>query len=567
MRAPISVALAAAALAALALANPEIPAPARSEFDKAEIAREEGRLEEAAGFYRKAIELHPRYFDAHAGYLAALRGLGDLSPAHTLYEKLVTDLPDSAELKAFQAAALDPPDSVTTLQQLASANADNKRVQLELGRALLYSGKPRDAERALKATLKLDADLPVARVLLGDVYFQQKKMARARKEYGTALEIDNACVAGHLRLALAWHRSKKTPEALKILGTLVSEDNLPRLVAGHWLLAFIRTDLEKYDDAVKSMDRVLEIDKDDFQALIAKGQILLLQKKPMAAAAVFAKAAEQRADSSLALFCLGWAYEAAADAPEIQDAQMKERLAKAAEAYDKCASVDPTVRPRDSLGFVYLLSQRHGEAVTQFKRAKDIDPKFAPAMNNLALASDIADNRAEAKRRYEHVLTKIDKKNVRARVMLALDYWLDGSATKAVKELEKALKIRPDDDLAWTFLGDIHYENRKVDRAIRAYKKAVAAKEQNFYAWYHMGIAYDDDKRRYEEAERCYEKAHEARVDPPPDLFLRLGEINDVEVLDRPEKALQYYQAYVDAGGDVEWVPARIEELKEALSK
>ena len=567
MRAPFSVALATAVLAGIALANPDIPAPARSEFDKAEIAREEGRLEEAVGNYLKAVELHPRYFEAHAGYLAALRGLGDLSPAHVLYGKLVKKIPDSPELKAFQAAALDPSESVVALERLASANAGSMRVQLELGRALLLAGRPRDAEKPLKATLKLNSDLPVARVLLGDVYFQQEKMTRARKEYETALEIDGACVPAHLRLALAWHRSNKSTEALKVLGSLVSEDNLPRLVAGHWLLAYIRTDLEKYDDALKSMDRILEIDKDDFQAMINKGQILLLQKKPMAAAAVFAKAAELRADSSQALFCLGWAYEAGADVPEIQDAQMKERLTKAAEAYEKCAEVDPTVRPRDSLGFVYLLSQRHAEAVTQFKRAKDIDPKFAPAMNNLALASDIADNRAEAKRRYEQVLSKIDKKNVRARVMLALDLWLDGSATKAIKELEKALKVAPEDDLAWTFLGDIHYDNRKVDRAIKAYKKAVAARDQNFYAWYHMGIAYDEDKRRYEEAEHCYEKAHQAKVDPPPDLFLRLGEINDVEVLDRPEKALQYYQAYIDAGGDVEWVPARIEELKEMLTK
>jgi superkiller protein 3 len=554
-------------LVTVAVANPEIPAPARSEFDKGEIAREEGRLEEATAFYRKAIELHPRYYAAHAVYLAALRGLGDLSQAHAFYEALVQKLPDCYELKAYQAAALDPPECVNALQRLASENPANLHVQLELGRAQLAAGNPREAEKALRATLKLNADLPVARVLLGDVYFQQDKMVRARKEYETAIDVDSAYVPAHLRLALAWHRSKKSEEALKILGTLVSEDNLPRLVAGHWMLAFVRTDLEKYDDAVKSMDRVLEIDKDDFQALIAKGQILLLQKKPMAAAAIFAKAAEQRADSSLALFCLGWAYEAAADAPEIEDAQMKERLAKAAEAYEKCANVDPGVRPRDSLGFVYLLSQKHAEAVTQFKRAKDIDPKFAPAMNNLGLASDIADNRAEAKRRYEHVLKKIDKKNVRARVMLALDLWLDGSASKAVKELEKALKIEPEDDLAWTFLGDIHYDNRKVDRAIRAYKEAVAARDDNFYAWYHMGIAYDDDKRKYEEAERCYEKAHQAKVDPPPDLFLRLAEINDVEVLDRPEKALQYYQAYVDAGGDKEWVPARIEELKELLSK
>jgi superkiller protein 3 len=567
VRALFSVALATALLVAPAVANPDVPAPARSEFDKAEIAREEGRLEEATAFYRKAIELHPRYDAAHAGYLAALRGLGDLTQAGALYDKLVVELPNSCELKAFQAAALDSKESVAALQSLASDNAGNVRVQLELGRALLHADKARDAEKALKATLKLNTDLPVARVLLGDVYFRQGKLTRARKEYQTALDIDNAYVPAHLRLALACHRSKKPDKALQVLGSLVSEDNLPRLVAGHWLLGLIRTDLEKYDDAVKSMDRILEIDKDDFSALIAKGQILLMQVKPMAAAAVFTKAAEQRADSSLAQFCLGWAYEVAADAPEIEDAQMKERLAKAAEAYEKCANVDPTVRPRDSLGFVYLLSQKHAEAVTQFKRAKDIDPKFAPAMNNLGLASDIADNRAEAKRRYEHVLAKIDKKNVRAHVMLALDLWLDGSASKAVKELDKALKIAPDDDLAWTFLGDIHYDNKKVDRAIKAYKKAVAAREQNFYAWYHMGIAYDDDKRRYEEAERCYEKAHQARVDPPADLFLRLGEINDVEVLNRPEKALQYYQAYMDAGGDKEWVPARIEELKEMLSK
>ena len=567
MRAPFHAALATALLTTLAVANPDIPAPARSEYDKAEIAREEGRLEEASGGYRKAIELHPRYYAAHAGYLASLRGLGDLSQAHALYGKLVSQLPNSFEIKAFQAAALDPPEAVAALQRLASANAGNARVQLELGRALLHVGNPRDAEKSLKATLKLNADLPVARVLLGDVYFQKNQMVRARKEYETALDIDSAYIPAHLRLALAWHGSKKPEAALKILGTLVSEDNLPRLVAGHWLLAGIRIDLEKYDDAIKSMDRILDIDKDDFQALIAKGQILLVQRKPMAAAAIFAKAAEQRADSSLALFCLGWAYEMGADAPEVEDAQMKERLAKAAEAYEKCANVDPTVRPRDSLGFVYLLSQKHGEAVTQFKRAKDIDPKFAAAMNNLGLASDIADNRAEAKRRYEHVLSRIDKKNVRARVMLALDLWLDGSASKAVKELDKALKIAPEDDLAWTFLGDIHYDNKKVDRAIKAYKKAVAAREQNFYAWYHMGIAYDDDKRKYEEAERCYEKAHQARVDPPADLFLRLGEINDVEVLDRPEKALQYYQAYIDAGGDKEWVPARIEELKELLAK
>jgi tetratricopeptide (TPR) repeat protein len=81
-----------------------------------------------------------------------------------------------------------------------------------------------------------------------------------------------------------------------------------------------------------------------------------------------------------------------------------------------------------------------------------------------------------------------------------------------------------------------------------------------------MGIALDEDKRKYEEAEKCYEKAHQATVSPPLDLLLRLGGINDLDLLDRPEKALQYYQAYKDAGGSEEWVSERIEDLKELLA-
>jgi tetratricopeptide (TPR) repeat protein len=227
--------------------------------------------------------------------------------------------------------------------------------------------------------------------------------------------------------------------------------------------------------------------------------------------------------------------------------------------------MDPGVRPRDSLGFVYLLGEEHQEAVIQFKRATGIDPKFAPALNNLGLAADIADNRNDAKKKYQQVLSKIDKLNVRAHVMLALDLWLDGSHSKAIKELDKALKINDQDDLAWTFLGDVYYDMRKHERAIKAFKEAVAIDEKNFIAWYHMGIAYED-KRRYEDADASYRKALEARLDPPAELYLRLAILNDEQGLDRLEDALKFFTQYVEAGGTEEWVPERIEELKEILS-
>jgi tetratricopeptide (TPR) repeat protein len=552
-------------VAAPVAADTPIPPEARSRFDKAEIAREEGRMEDAAALYLKAIEAHPLYLKAHSGYLASLRGVGDLSPARSLYEKLTGEHAESVDLKICAAAALEPAEAIEALEEITSANPANVRGHLELARAFLSGGDARKAETAVKKALKLDADLPLGRVLLGDCYLMRKSLAKARKAYLAAVESDPAYVPGQLRLAICLHRMKKSNEALELLGKLVSEENLPNVVAGHWILAVIRVDLERYADALKAMDKVLAIDKDDYDALLAKGQILLQSDKPVEAVAVFKKAAELYPRRGEALFCLGWAHEKSADAPEIQDAQRKDRLVAASEAYFKCAEMDPGVRPRDSLGFVYLLGEEHQEAVIQFKRATGIDPKFAPAMNNLGLAADIADNRSDAKKKYQHVLGKIDKVNVRAHVMLALDLWLDGSHSKAIKELDKALKINDQDDLAWTFLGDVHYDMRKHDRAIRAFKEAVAINEKNFTAWYHMGIAYED-KRRYEDADASYRKALESRLDPPAELYLRLGILNDEQGLDRLEDALKFFTQYVEAGGTEDWIPERIEELKEILS-
>ena len=233
--------------------------------------------------------------------------------------------------------------------------------------------------------------------------------------------------------------------------------------------------------------------------------------------------------------------------------------------------LDPGVRPRDSLGFVYLLKNEHAEAITQFRRAADIDGKFAPPVNNLGLSSDMADNRAAAKKKYEEVLRKIDKKNVRAMVMLALDHWLDGASSKAIKGLEKALKLDPKDDLAWTFLGDIHTDRGKWDRAIKAYKRATDINEGNFIAWYHMGQVLQDAKKKWEDADRCFRKALEARAAPPTELLLRLAEVNEEEGLDNPEDALKFYKQYKEAGGTTDppwdWIDERVEEIEKEIAK
>ena len=495
--------------------------------------------------------------------------------ARALYAKLVGKHADSTDLKVFQGASEKQEERVAALNEIAADYPDSFRAQLEVGRAYLARGLAvgdkrslKKAEKALKDAIKLKDKLLPARVLLGDVYMGLEKSTTARKEYQEALDEDSDYYPARLRMGLCWHYMGKGAEkGLPELRRLVAEESFPRLVAGWWLIAHISADLGEYDDAVQAIDKVLSIDKDDLAALIAKGQILLASEEHSEAVKVFLKATKvaPKSKSFEAWFCLGWAHEKSSDAPQIQDAKKKERLAAAADAYERCTELAPGERARDSLGFVLLLGERHGDAMKQFEMASDLNPKFAPARNNLGLGNDIADNRALAKKRYDQVLSKIDKANVRAMVMLALDYWLDGAKSKAIKLIGKALKIRPDDDLAWTFLGDIYEEDRKYPRALKCYRKAVEINEKNFIAWFHQGKILDDKQKKHEDADKCYRKALEAKADPPPELALRLAEVNDEKALDRLEEALKFYMLYVDLGGTEEWVPERIEVLKEDI--
>lgn len=560
-------------LAALAASAPLFARPddvgggasevARSNYEKAEIAREEGRLAEAVPFYKAAIEAFPSYVDAHAGFLECLRGLGDASAARELYATLAASNPSSLEVRLFRAASMPPQEAIPVLAALAQEVPTSERIHLELGRSQLEGGAVRDAEKSLRLAIKLKSDFVSARILLGDISLRDGKAATARKEYEAALEFDPSSAATQIRLAYCLHKQDKTDRAVESLTRLLSEGNFPRYAAGYWMLAVIQAEAGQGKKALDALDKLLALAPKHLHALIAKGQLLLQENQPLEAVKVFTAATEAKPDSALAVFCLGWANEKAADSPEIRQEERLKRVEAAVAAYQKCAEMEQRARVRDSLGFAFLLKQDQREATTQFKRARDLDPSFAAAENNLGLVEDISDNRAEAMKRYQNVIDKIDKKNVRAMVMLALDHWIQGSPPKGVTLLQAALKIDPTDDLAWTFLGDIQYDLKKFKEAVNSYEKATEINPKNFIAWYHMGIALEEDLKKYEEAEKAYRSALDARADPPPDLILRLAELNDVDFFDRLEEALRFYELYVSVGGTEPWVPERIKELKD----
>ena len=154
---------------ATAVAAPEVSDEARRKFDAAEVAREQGKLKIAAESYKEAITASPFYWDAHSGYLSALRGLDDYAGSSEFYARLLKAHQSSLDLKVYAAAAQVPAKAYAALKELNDdyqVNAETLRISIEFGRAAILVGEYKNAEKALKAALKVEEHSLTARTLL-----------------------------------------------------------------------------------------------------------------------------------------------------------------------------------------------------------------------------------------------------------------------------------------------------------------------------------------------------------------------------------------------------------------
>jgi tetratricopeptide (TPR) repeat protein len=219
----------------------------------------------------------------------------------------------------------------------------------------------------------------------------------------------------------------------------------------------------------------------------------------------------------------------------------------------------------DSVGFCLLRQGRITDAQTQFRKAIDIDPKFPSSYANLGATYDAQANYTEAVRWYDKLLhLKGQENNLRALVNLAFDHEALGSFPKAEEYLKKARKIKPDDSLIVTWLGDNLYFQEKWKDAEKAYGDAITLDAKQFYA--HRGLGFTLGKlKKWADAVAALEKAKELKANDL-DVLVALGDIYLIEMEDL-EKALKAYEAYVQAGGADPLVTETINEIRKELEE
>ena len=130
----------------------------------------------------------------------------------------------------------------------------------------------------------------------------------------------------------------------------------------------------------------------------------------------------------------------------------------------KLAAVD------NALGLVYVGKLDTWRAERAFKRASEIDSKWAAPHYNLALLYRSQQNQA-ALAEFEAAATN-DQSNVNLLVALGDEYFARQQWKQAADAFRKAAALRPSDDNLYTKLGHALYSQGLQDEANREYQKA-----------------------------------------------------------------------------------------------
>jgi serine/threonine-protein kinase len=125
------------------------------------------------------------------------------------------------------------------------------------------------------------------------------------------------------------------------------------------------------------------------------------------------------------------------------------------------------------------------EAESEYRKAIELDPKYAQSHNNLAVALEKQGKLAEAVGEYR-LATQLDPKFAWHHYNLAKGLHAQGKATEAALEFRAAIQLAPNNSWAHNDLGLVFYEEGKFDDAVAEFTTAIQLDRK--LAWPHNNL-------------------------------------------------------------------------------
>ena len=274
------------------------PNDARALFDAGYVADALAKLDEAAGFYRRAVEADPKRFEARLSLGLLLARQGKLAEARTELAAATTLDPGeagtAAKARAWRAMAQidradNPAEASNDLLEALKLSPETTADTLLAAELAEKAGQYDSAEAAYRRVLTSDATSAGANAGLAHLLIARQQFPEAEKLLRVALEKnpDDPALTAQLATVLA---AQDKAEALPMLQKLhAAHPDDPAITR---MLAEVLSEAGDTAGSDELYISLLRAHPDEVDFLVAHGQNLIREQKYPEAFSVFSRAAE-----------------------------------------------------------------------------------------------------------------------------------------------------------------------------------------------------------------------------------------------------------------------------------
>ena len=296
--------------------------------------------------------------------------------------------------------------------------------------------------------------------------------------------------------AIGFHQGGTLAEAGRLYGEILGHE--PKNFAARQLLALVRFQEGRDQDALNQIEAALALQPDAAEALATRGDILIRLRRLDDALASFDQAIAKKPDYAEAFYNRG-----------------------------NCRQ--------------YL--DRHEEAVADYSRALALSPSYEPALTNRG-------NVLSKLRRFSEALTDYEAAlQLRPRDPLALYHKANALKDlqrfdEALGEYDRALALDPDLTAAWNNRGMVLRELGRPAEALVSFDRALALKPDDAAALFNRGTLQWTEYGRYEQALRDLEGV----VRIAPDYDYAPGNLLHLKMYGGDWRGFEFDKALIDRG-------------------
>lgn len=220
-----------------------------------------GRLEEAAGYFRKAVTLNPQVARFHQGLGMALIGLAQEDAAEAPFRHAISLEPKGAS-RAYAGLAQildgrgDLKSAAALLRKAYECEPQTAYGKFNLAQALIHENNPRQAEVAYREAISIDPNFSVGYCCLGQLVQTFGRFEEAETLLAKSIDLEPTRGAAYTAIALGRNMTEQDrPFIERVRSALKNERLLPSDESGlHFALAKTLNDLGEYEEALKEYD-------------------------------------------------------------------------------------------------------------------------------------------------------------------------------------------------------------------------------------------------------------------------------------------------------------------------